>query len=129
MFAGATLLILYNSKNNLIFYYTPSELYNVNLKSGDKVRIGGFVKKNSIKKNLNQNIEFIVKDSEREILISYNGILPDLFNEEQGVVVEGILIKKNKLNAETVFAKHDENYMPASIKKQLEEKEQWKKNY
>ena len=129
LFAGATLLILYNSKNNLIFYYTPSELYNVNLKSGDKVRIGGFVKKNSIKKNLNQNIEFIVKDSEREILISYNGILPDLFNEEQGVVVEGILIKKNKLNAETVFAKHDENYMPASIKKQLEEKEQWKKNY
>ena len=86
-----------------------------------KIRIGGFVKKNSVKKNLNKTnkITFIVTDDQNDIIIDYEGILPDMFREKQGVVVEGILIKNNKINATKVFAKHDENYMPASIKKQL----------
>ena len=61
--------------------------------------------------------------------IIYNGILPDLFKEESGAVVEGMLVEKNKIIADKVFAKHDENYMPTSIKKQIEKKSYWKKEY
>ena len=68
-------------------------------------------------------------DNENDIHVEYNGILPDMFREKQGAVVEGILIKKNKINADKVFAKHDENYMPASIKKQLKDSDYWKTDY
>ena len=131
LIAGAIILILINSKKNLIFFFTPSELAESTLQINQKVRIGGFVKKNSVRKKLNddQSIIFIITDNQKNIIVEYQGILPDLFREEQGVVVEGTLIKKNKLKAEKVFAKHDENYMPASIKKQIEENNYWKKDY
>ena len=131
LIAGAIILILINSKNNLIFFFTPTELVESTAQINQKVRIGGFVKKNSIKNNLNnqKSISFIITDNQKDIVVEYNGILPDLFHEEQGAVVEGILITKNKLKADKVFAKHDENYMPASIKKQLEEKMYWKNDY
>ena len=131
LIAGAIILILVNSKNNLIFFFTPSELVESTAQIDQKVRIGGFVKKNSIKNKLNhdQSIIFIITDNKKDIIVEYQGILPDLFREEQGAVVEGTLIKKNKLKAEKVFAKHDENYMPKSIKKQLEENQYWKTNY
>ena len=68
-------------------------------------------------------------DNVSELKIIYEGLFPDLFREGQGAVIEGKLIKKNIIKASTVFAKHDENYMPASIKKQLEKDEYWRKNY
>ena len=80
------------------------------------------------KKKLNK-YEFIITDNENEITIIYEGILPDLFREGQGTVVEGILNNKKNIIASKVYAKHDENYMPASIKKELEKNNQWKKNY
>ena len=131
LIVGAIILILINSKKNLIFFFTPSELAESTLQINQKVRIGGFVKKNSIKNKLNhdQSIIFIITDNKKDIIVEYQGILPDLFREEQGAVVEGTLIKKNKLKAEKVFAKHDENYMPASIKKQLAENNYWKNDY
>ena len=64
-----------------------------------------------------------------ELLVFYKGILPDLFREGQGTVVEGFLNNNNNINASKVYAKHDENYMPASIKKELEKNNQWKKDY
>ena len=70
-----------------------------------------------------------IKDNNNNIIVGYDGILPDLFREGQGIVVEGILDKDNILDAEKVFAKHDENYMPASIQKQLQKNQYWKKNY
>jgi len=131
LITGAIILILINSKNNLIFFFTPTELIKSNIEINEKIRIGGFVKKNSLKNKLdsNQTIIFIITDNQEDIIIEYQGILPDLFNEEQGAVVEGTLISKNKLKAENVFAKHDENYMPAPIKKQLKENNYWKNNY
>ena len=72
---------------------------------------------------------FLSTDNKKDVVVEYQGILPDLFHEEQGAVAEGKLIKKNKLKAEKVFAKHDENYMPSSIKKQLEQSHYWKINY
>ena len=126
---AAVLLILINSKKNLIFFYTPSEFLDSNTQISEKIRIGGFVKKNSIIKKNNNEYNFIVTDLKNSLNVLYNGILPDLFREEQGVVIEGNLLKNNVIKASTVFAKHDENYMPASIKKQLKDGEYWKKKY
>jgi len=127
--ATAILLILFNSKKNLIFFYTPSEFLNSNSGIGDKIRIGGFVKKKSIINIGNNEYNFIITDLKNTLNISYKGILPDLFKEEQGAVIEGTLLKNNIIEASTVFAKHDENYMPASIKKELENQKYWKKEY
>ncbi len=125
----ASLLILFNAKQNIVFFYTPSELLNDNIISDKKIRIGGYVKKSSfLKKSLNK-YEFIVTDKTSDVLVFYEGILPDLFREEQGIVIEGFLNNKNKIIASKVYAKHDENYMPASIKKELEKNNQWKKDY
>ena len=129
--SAALILILTNSKKNIIFFYTPSELIKSDKKIDQQVRIGGFVKQDSIKKisTPKEYITFIMTDNENDIYVEYNGILPDLFREKQGAVVEGILINKNKIIANKVFAKHDENYMPASIKKQLKASDYWQKNY
>ena len=123
------MLILFNSKKNLVFFYTPSELLNSNIKVNDKIRIGGFVKKNSIINKENNKYNFIITDDKNFLNVSYHGILPDLFRDEQGVVIEGIFLNNNAIQASTVFAKHDENYMPASIKKQLESSKYWRKKY
>jgi len=129
MFSTALLLILFNTKQNIIFFYTPTELLENNISLDKKVRIGGYVKESSFtKKSLNE-YEFKITDNENEILVFYEGILPDLFTEGQGAVVEGFLNNKNNIIASIVYAKHDENYMPASIKKELEKNNQWKKNY
>ena len=125
----SVLLILFNSKKNLVFFYTPSELLDSSIEINDKVRLGGFVKKNSIINLGNNNYNFIITDNKNSLEITYTGLLPDLFREEQGVVVEGMLLKKNVVAASIVFAKHDENYMPESIKKELKKNKFWKKEY
>tara|TARA_Y100000590_G_scaffold470272_1_gene663234 strand:- start:109 stop:978 length:870 start_codon:yes stop_codon:yes gene_type:complete len=129
--SAAIFLILTNSQKNIIFFYTPSELFDAKIEINKNIRIGGIVKKESIKKlsKTSSIVSFIITDNKNDIHINYDGILPDLFREEQGAVVEGVLINNNKINANRVFAKHDENYMPSSIKNQLEKSEYWKKNY
>ncbi len=123
------MLILFNTKRNIVFFYTPSELLEINIAQDKKLRIGGYVKKSSfIEKSLN-DYEFKITDNTNDLLIFYKGILPDLFKEEQGAVIEGFLDKNNNVVASKVYAKHDENYMPASIKKELEKNNQWRKDY
>ena len=129
MLSAALLLILFNTKQNIVFFYTPTELIENKITSGLKVRIGGYVKKSSIKKKSINSYEFKITDNKNEILIFYNGILPDLFREGQGTVIEGSINDQNTVNASKVYAKHDENYMPASIKKELEKNNQWRKEY
>ena len=129
MLAAAILLILFNTKQNIVFFYTPSELLENKIALDKKLRIGGYVKKSSfVEKSIN-NYEFRITDNSNDIVIFYKGILPDLFREEQGIVVEGLIDKNNNIVASKVYAKHDENYMPASIKKELEKNKQWKKDY
>ena len=129
MLSAALLLILFNTKQNIVFFYTPTELMVNNVLSNNTIRIGGYVKQSSlIKKSLNK-YEFKITDNENEVLVFYEGIFPDLFREGQGTVVEGIVNNKNNIIASKVYAKHDENYMPASIKKELEKNNQWKKEY
>ena len=127
--SSAILLILFNSKKNLVFFFTPSELINSNSTINDVVRIGGFVEKDSIINNGNNSYNFVITDNNNKVLVEYSGLLPDLFKEEQGVVIEGRLMSDFTIHAFTVFAKHDENYMPASIQKQLQNNRYWKKNY
>jgi len=126
---SAILLILFNSKKNLVFFFTPSELINSDSAINDIVLIGGFVEKNSIINKGNNSYNFIITDNSNKVLVEYIGILPDLFKEEKGVVIEGTLKSDFTIHAFTVFAKHDENYMPASIQKKLQNNQYWKKNY
>ena len=129
IFGTATLLIMFNTKQNIVFFYTPSELLENNIDSNMKLRIGGYVKKLSfVEKSLNK-YEFKITDNSNDLLIFYEGMLPDLFREEQGIVIEGFIDKNKNIVASKVYAKHDENYMPASIKKELEKNNQWKKDY
>ena len=129
MIGAALLLILFNTKQNIVFFYTPSELLENNIALDKKIRIGGYVKKLSFIENSLNNYEFKITDNTNDLVIFYEGMLPDLFREEQGIVIEGFIDKNNNIIASKVFAKHDENYMPASIKKELEKNNQWKKNY
>ena len=126
---AAILLIMFNTKQNIVFFYTPSELLENKVDPNKKLRIGGYVKKLSfVEKSLNK-YEFKITDNSNDLLIFYEGMLPDLFREEQGIVIEGFIDKNKNIVASKVYAKHDENYMPASIKKELEKNNQWKKDY
>ena len=115
-------IIFYNLKNNLVFFFSPSEILEKKISSFENVRLGGMVKKGSIKKKETemgekkvQETVFTITDFEKEIFVYYIGILPDLFSEGQGVVVEGNLVNENRFNAKIVLAKHDENYMPPEL--------------
>ena len=129
MLSAALLLILFNTKQNIVFFYTPTELMVNNALSNKTIRIGGYVKQSSlIKKSLNK-YEFKITDNENEVMVFYEGIFPDLFREGQGAVVEGIVNNENNIIASKVYAKHDENYMPASIKEDLKDTGYWNKKY
>jgi len=125
----ATMLILTNVKNNIVFFLTPSELMDAAIVNKKKIRIGGFVKIDSllIQSDIN-TINFLITDNSEELKVFYSGILPDLFKEGSGVVAEGVL-DNGILKANKIYAKHDENYVPAEIKDQLKEKKYWRKDY
>ena len=112
-------IILIALQDNILFFYTPSEILQKNLKQNEKVRLGGLVEENSLIRN-DIKINFTVTDLKKNIEVSYEGILPDLFREGQGVIVNGYL-KNNIFEASEVLAKHDENYMPPEIKKKIRE--------
>ena len=112
---GTILIVL---QDNILFFYTPSEILQKDLKQNEKVRLGGLVEENSVTRN-DTKINFIITDLKKNIEVTYEGILPDLFREGQGVIVKGYL-QNNIFKATEVFAKHDENYMPPEIKKKLE---------
>ena len=124
----STFLILKALKDNIVFFYSPTEMIEKfkTKKNVKKVRIGGLVVKSSLKQN-NSKVEFEITDKKTKIKIIYSGILPDLFREEQGVVVEGY-IRKNIFEATEVLAKHDENYMPKEVADTLKANGNWKGN-
>ena len=124
----STFLILKALNDNIVFFYSPTEMIEKfkTKKNVKKVRIGGLVVKSSLKQN-NSKVEFEITDKKTKIKIIYSGILPDLFREEQGVVVEGY-IRKNIFEATEVLAKHDENYMPKEVADTLKANGNWKGN-
>ena len=110
-------IILIALQDNILFFYSPSEILQKNLKQNEKVRLGGLVEENSVVRN-DIKINFTITDLKKTMEVSYEGILPDLFREGQGVIVNGYL-KNNIFEASEVLAKHDENYMPPEIKKKI----------
>jgi cytochrome c-type biogenesis protein CcmE len=117
-------LILYALKQNINLFYTPTQLTQSQIYPGQSIRIGGYVKKQSVHYDTSgQSVNFIVTDNKNEISINYHGVLPNLFREGQGVVVTGKLDTLHALNADQVLAKHDEKYMPWSLEKELKKGE------
>ena len=114
-------LILKSLEENVVYFQSPSEIRETTELSKKKIRIGGMVKKNSISMNTNQ-VNFIITDFKNEINVSYMGVLPNLFEEQKGVVAEGYLKDRNFFSATKILAKHDENYMPPEVKEALKEK-------
>tara|TARA_Y100000590_G_C15362164_1_gene879339 strand:- start:18 stop:446 length:429 start_codon:yes stop_codon:yes gene_type:complete len=118
--ATVIFLTLKSLEENVVYFFSPSEIYNkVDISFNKKIRIGGLVKIDSIKKN-STSINFIITDLKKEIVVSYDGVVPNLFSEGKGVVAEGKLKDKKYFIADTILAKHDENYMPPEVKKALD---------
>ena len=121
--ALASALVLYALRQNISLFYTPTQAASGEAPIKRSIRIGGMVEKGSIvRASEGLNVKFKVTDYTKTITISYNGILPDLFREEQGIVAEGELINSQIFQATRVLAKHDANYMPPEIKAALAKK-------
>jgi len=113
-------MALRSLEENVVYFFSPTEIYNkTNISFNKKIRVGGLVKVNSISKN-GTSINFIITDLKKEIVVSYNGLVPNLFSEGKGVVAEGKLRDKKYFIADKILAKHDENYMPPEVSKALE---------
>ena len=113
-------LILKSLEENIVYFFSPTEIYDKpNISLNKKMRIGGLVKEESIKKD-QTSIKFIITDLKNEIIVSYDGSVPNLFSEGKGVIAEGQLKDKKYFVADSILAKHDENYMPPEVSKALE---------
>ena len=123
---GATAMVLVAFNDNLVFFYSPSDLKAKAVAPDRRVRIGGLVEKESLARGSNgRQVSFRVTDGAAEIGVVYEGLLPDLFREGQGVVAEGRLRTDGVFAATTVLAKHDENYMPREVVEALKKSGHW----
>lgn len=110
-------LILYALKQNINLFYTPTQLLQTELNTNQNLRVGGYVKKQSVHYDTSgESVSFSITDRVHEITVTYHGVLPNLFREGQAVVVTGKLESKTHLLAQEVLAKHDEKYMPKPLK-------------
>ena len=118
----AAVLVLFAMRDSIVFFYTPSDIEQQTLVKDQRFRLGGLVAEGSIKRDEGTKVRFKVTDTIKTIPVVYDGILPDLFREGQGVVTEGRLDGGGVFQADSVLAKHDENYMPPEVAKSLKEK-------
>ena len=120
----ATWLVVSALSENMNLFYSPSEILEADIDENVLIRAGGMVKQGSIEKSKDSlNVRFTVTDCQNELIINYEGILPDLFDENAGVVVRGNLKTDGSFKAIEVLAKHDENYMPPEVAKLIEANE------
>ena len=119
----AAMFVLGALRDNIVFFYTPSEINQSDRQSGRQLRLGGLVKAGSVKIDGMQSV-FVVTDGSANITVRYNNALPSLFREGQGVVAEG-RVENGIFMAQNVLAKHDENYMPAEVADKLKEQGVW----
>ncbi len=121
----AAALVLSALNDNLVFFYSPTQVAEKSLGPDRRFRLGGLVEAGSVQKD-GQVVRFTVTDTNKTIAVVYRGILPDLFREGQGVIAEGALGSDGVFTAREVLAKHDENYMPPEVAKAIKEAGQWK---
>ncbi|HWB51410.1 MAG TPA: cytochrome c maturation protein CcmE [Stellaceae bacterium] len=124
---GATALVLAAFRDNLVFFFSPSELIAKPDLADRRIRIGGLVESHSLAHEDGRRVTFRITDGRTDIDVSYDGILPDLFREGQGVVAEG-RVKGGVFVASTILAKHDEKYMPPEVAKALKESGHWQES-
>jgi cytochrome c-type biogenesis protein CcmE len=122
---AAAALVLTALQDSIVFFYSPSDIAAKGVGPGERIRLGGLVEDGSVHRGGGQTIRFRVTDTASTIAVTYSGILPDLFREGQGVVAEGELGPDGNFLADTVLAKHDENYMPPEVAAALKDKGVW----
>jgi cytochrome c-type biogenesis protein CcmE len=118
-------LVLYAMRDSIVFFHAPADIRAKEVKPGTRFRLGGLVKEGSIQRGENQQIRFEVMDATSSIAVRYQGLLPDLFREGQGVVAEGVLEDAGMFKADTVLARHDETYMPREVADALKAQGHW----
>jgi cytochrome c-type biogenesis protein CcmE len=129
--AGAVLalaagLVLFGLRDSVAFFRSPAEVAEQKVRPGERFRLGGLVEAGTVDKGVGDRIAFSVTDGKATVKVSYQGILPDLFREGQGVVTEGVLQADGSFKADTVLAKHDETYMPREVADALKKQGLWK---
>ncbi len=127
--AVAVALMLNAFRDSIVFFNSPSDVMAKHVGPGTRVRLGGLVKDGSIVRGNNLSVRFAVTDGKSEIAVAYQGVLPDLFREGQGVIAEGVLDGAGLFNADTILAKHDETYMPKEVADALKRSGHWKDDY
>jgi len=122
---AATALTFFALGQRTSYFYMPSDLAARPVSEGERIRLGGLVAKGSIVRGQGTHVEFAVTDATETVKVVYEGLLPDLFREEQGVITEGTFGNDGTFVADSVLAKHDENYMPREVAESLKEKGVW----
>jgi cytochrome c-type biogenesis protein CcmE len=120
-------LILFALRDQIVFFYSPTEIHEKSVAAGTPVRLGGLVKAGTWKRSGDQN-DFVITDGTTDMTAHYTGILPDLFREGQGVVIEGAVATDGSFAATNVLAKHDEKYMPKELVDELQAKGEWQRD-
>ena len=127
MLGVAAALVLTAFEDNIVFFYSPTDITQKDIRPGQTVRLGGLVEADSVKKaDDGITTEFVITDTNKTISVRYAGLLPDLFREGQGVVTQGTLGSDGIFVASEVLAKHDENYMPKEVADALKKSGNWK---
>jgi cytochrome c-type biogenesis protein CcmE len=125
----AAALVLTALKDSIVFFNSPSDLIEKHVGTGTRIRLGGLVETGSLERGKDLNIRFQVTDGNHAVAVAYQGVLPDLFREGQGVIAEGALDPNGVFRADTVLAKHDEKYMPKEVADALKKQGHWKDDY
>jgi cytochrome c-type biogenesis protein CcmE len=123
---AAAALVLYNLKDSLVFFYSPTDLVTKDVPKDRRIRIGGLVEQGSVKREPDATVEFRVTDTAHSVPVIFRGVLPDLFREGQGVVAEGRFETGGRFRADDVLAKHDEKYMPPEVVDALKKSGEWR---
>ena len=124
--AGGAALVVSALKDNVLYFYSPTDIATKHVAPGVDFRIGGLVKKGSVVKGPQAQVRFVVTDGRTNVPVDYDGVLPDLFREGQGVVALGALSPNGVFDASQILAKHDERYMPPEVVDALKRSGRWK---
>ena len=127
--AIAVALMLNALRDSIVFFNSPTDVVEKHVPSGTRIRLGGLVKDGSLLRGDNMSVRFEVTDGKNGIPVNYQGVLPDLFREGQGVVAEGALDAGGSFRADSILAKHDEKYMPKEVADALKRSGHWKDDY
>jgi cytochrome c-type biogenesis protein CcmE len=119
-------LVLFAMRDSIVFFYSPSDVTEMSIAPGTRFRLGGLVEEGSVVRGEGTTIRFVVTDQAKTLPVTFTGVLPDLFREGQGVVAEGMLEADGVFHADSVLAKHDENYMPPEVAKKLKAQGVWR---